>query len=473
MKKLLYGLMFFIALTGCKGHEDNVVVSNSDVNSWVYDVMSELYYWNTSLPTLKTSNDNPTTYFETLRNKNDRFSHIFESYDEIANQLNGISSSDIGFDFRLYLENNLNNNVIGIVSYVKKGTPAAKAGIKRGSMFRKINNQQLTTDNYSSLINTFFDQSGSVNITFANIQNGIFVNQNPQAITKATNYQEDPVYLDTVYNVSNKKIGYLVYNFFANDPGDNSMKYDLELNSAFGKFKNQGISELILDLRYNSGGAMSSAINLASMIVPNLTSNKTFVYTEYNSNYTSYFNSSKFKEEYPNENPFMDYFATTINQTTVQNVGNNLQRVFVLTGQNTASASEMVINGLKPFTSVVLIGDTTIGKNVGSTLVNDDKNKNNKWAVMPIILKYFNANHQSDFTNGFAPDFYKYDYLDTQLGDTNEGLLATAISQITGVSKVAARSAVVPMTPFKNGADFKRFGGGLLYKKQKINGFIQ
>lgn len=474
MKKLIYVTACLLVLFSCKEHEDKVTVSNSDVNGWLYDVMSELYYWNTSLPAKKTSNDVPTTYFETLRNKSDRFSHVFESYDEIANQLNGISSLDIGFDFRLYMENDINNNVIGVVTYVKKGTPAAKAGIKRGSLFRKISNQQLTTDNYSALINTLFDESSSVNITFAYKQNGIFVNQNPQTITKATNYQEDPVYLDTVYTVSNKKVGYLVYNFFANDPGDNSMKYDLELNSAFGKFKNQGISELVLDLRYNSGGAMSSAINLASMMVPNLTSNKTFVYTEYNANYTNYFNSSEFKTKYPDENPFMDYFSTTINQTAVQNVGNNLQRVFILTGQYTASASEMVINGLKPFTSVVLIGDTTIGKNVGSTLVNDTENKNNKWGVMPIILKYFNANHQSDFTNGFAPDYYLYDYLTTtQLGDINEGLLSKAISQITGVNKVAARSALEPMTPFKSSADFKRFGKGLLYKKLSVNGLIK
>jgi len=473
MKKLLYGLMILVALTGCKEHEDKVTVSNSEVNDWVYDVMSEVYYWNTSLPAKKTSNDSPTTYFETLRNNNDRFSHIFESYDEIANELNGVASSEIGFDFQLFLAEEGSSNVVGLVTYVKKGTPAAKAGIKRGYLFWQINNKQITTSNYSTLINQLFDSSSSSSLSFAYKQNNTWVNLSPMTITKVTNYQEDPVYLDTVYTVQNKKIGYLMYNFFTNDAGDNSMKYDLELNSAFGRFKEQGISELILDLRYNHGGAISSAINLASMMVPNLTANKLFIKTEYNANYTTYFNSSQFKAEYPNENPFVDNFATTINQTAVQNVGNNLQRIFVLTGNNTASASEMVINGLKPFLPVVLIGDTTVGKNVGSYLFKDEKKTDNKWAIMPIILKYFNANGKSDFTNGFAPDFRVDDDLFTDLGDVNEGLLSTAIGQITGVNKVSKRAAVVPMTPLKSSADFKRFGSGLLYKTNLPGGILK
>ncbi|MFZ4583145.1 MAG: S41 family peptidase, partial [Paludibacter sp.] len=131
----------------------------------------------------------------------------------------------------------------------------------------------------------------------------------------------------------------------------------------------------------------------------------------------------------------------------VQNIGNSLQRIYFLTGKGTASASEMVINGLKPFLPCILIGDTTVGKNVGSTLINDEKNTKNQWAFMPIVLRYFNKDHQSDFTNGFAPDYLVEDDYKHQLGDTKEALLAKALSQITGVAQVTAAKA--PMDPLR------------------------
>jgi C-terminal processing protease CtpA/Prc len=125
----------------------------------------------------------------------------------------------------------------------------------------------------------------------------------------------------------------------------------------------------------------------------------------------------------------------------LQNAGGKLQQIYFLIGRNTASASEMVINGLKPFINCVLIGDTTVGKNVGSILINDEENKKNQWAIMPIILKYFNKDHQSDFTNGFAPDFRIRDDFAYPLGDTRDALLAKAIEQITGIQQQAPQSS--------------------------------
>ncbi|HEY6914955.1 MAG TPA: S41 family peptidase, partial [Paludibacter sp.] len=379
MKRILFlFLSLSVFLVGCKDEPSETEQLNKYVNEWVYQNMEGLYYWNTSLPAFRSSTESPNDYFKTLKNKDDRFSAIFESYQDILNQLNGVSSSEIGFDFQLYTESQFNENVLGVVLYVKHGTPAEGMGIKRGDIFRKINGTQITVNNYSTVIDYLFDNSTSSNVTFSVYKNGAFTDNAPVTVKKAVNYNENPVYLDTVYTVQNKKVGYLVYHFFTNDPGDKSLKYDLELNNAIGRFKQQNITELVVDLRYNHGGMMSSAVRLASMLVPNLTTNKVFSYTEYNQNYTNYFNSAEFKSQ-TTENPFVNNFATTIDvaattATTasypVQNVGGNLQRIFFLTGRGTASASEMVINGLKPFLPCVLIGDTTVGKNVGSTLVN-------------------------------------------------------------------------------------------------------
>jgi C-terminal processing protease CtpA/Prc len=441
--------------------------------------MTDLYYWNTTLPaTYKTTYVNPNDYFKTLKYKDDRFSAIFSSYQDILNQLNGVSSAEIGFDFQLYLESTSNKNVIGLITYVKHGTPAEKMGIKRGDMFRKINGQQMTTTNYSSVINPLLDTSASAGITFSLYQSGVFNDQTPVTVNKVTNYQEDPVYMDTVYILQSKKVGYLVYNFFSNDPGDQTLKYDLELNNAIAGFKQQNISELIVDLRYNHGGMMTSAVNLASMLVPGLTTDKIFAYTDYNQNYTDYFNSAAYKILY-HDDPFITDFSTDIAVTTpsaasypVQNVGSNLQRIFFLTGSNTASASEMVINGLKPFLTCVLVGDTTVGKNVGSTLVNDTKNTKNQWAMLPIILKYFNKDHKSDFTKGFVPDFLVGDDYSYQLGDIREARLATAISQITGIHISPAKLPAVKRTFIKSAIDFKPVHDGLVIRNKSIEGFL-
>lgn len=469
-----------LSLVGCKDQNEP---SETDelykyVNEWVYGNMDGLYYWNTTLPAFKSSTENPNDYFKTLKNKDDRFSAIFESYTDILNQLNGVSSAEIGFDFQLYWESPYNDKVLGIVLYVKQGTPAETMGIKRGDVFRKINGTQITRTNYSEVIDYLFDNSTSSSITFSVYQNGSFSDNTPVTVNKAVNYHENPVYLDTVYTIQNKKVGYLVYNFFTNDAGDKSMQYDLELNNIIGKFKQENISELIIDFRYNHGGMMSSAVHLASMLVPNLTTDKVFSYTEYNKNYTDYFNSAAFKKE-TNENPFVNNFATAIvvgttNPTSypVQNVGNNLQRIFFLTGKGTASASEMVINGLKPFLPAVLVGDTTVGKNVGSTLVNDEKNVKNQWAFMPIVLKYFNKDHQSDFTQGFVPNCPVEDDYSYQLGDIREGLLSIAINQISGLQFSKAKSAPVNRVMLKSSIDFKPVRDGLIIKNKSIDSYL-
>jgi carboxyl-terminal processing protease len=475
-------LFLFLGLsllfTACESEERKQEKLNKYVNEWLYDNMSALYYWNTNLPAFKSTTENPADYFETLIYKDDRFSAIFESYQDILNQLNGVSAAEIGFDFKLFRESDTNENVVAVVKYTKPGTQAATIGVKRGDIIRKINGQQMTMQNYGELIDKLFDSNASVTLTFSNLNGSVYTDKPAVTITKSNNYIENPIYLDTVYTIQTKKIGYLVYNSFTNDAGDNSLKYDLALNSTFEMFKNANITDLVVDLRYNSGGAMSSAINLASMMVPNLTTGKIFAYTDFNSNYTSYFNSAEFKRKYPNENPFEDNFATTIDLPSpktdkypVHNVGNKITKIYFITGKNTASASEMVINGLKPFLPCVLIGDTTVGKNVGSTLINDEENTKNQWAFMPIVLRYFNKDHQSEFTNGFVPDFLIKDDFNHQLGDTNEALLAKAISSITGIpTNIPAKIKAQPAA-WKEMRDVRAKRSLLVLKSKAIDAY--
>ena len=118
----------------------------------------------------------------------------------------------------------------------------------------------------------------------------------------------------------------------------------------------------------------------------------------------------------------------------------NLDRVFVLTSARTASASELLINGLDPYIDVIHIGDFTVGKNQGSITVYDyinesrDKNPNHMYAMQPIVLKIGNVAGYTDFPDGLEPDiFIKESLLNPGiLGDIQEPLLKIAIDQISG-----------------------------------------
>jgi len=109
--------------------------------------------------------------------------------------------------------------------------------------------------------------------------------------------------------------------------------------------------------------------------------------------------------------------------------------LYILTGPHTASASEQIINGLKPFLDVIIIGDTTYGKNVASSTFYDESHTNkNKWGLQPIVAKYFNSQDKSDFTAGFAPNYVVRDggLNMKEFGNPNEPLLNNALNAIVG-----------------------------------------
>jgi C-terminal processing protease CtpA/Prc len=343
----------------------------------------------------------------------------------LQNYFQGITKS-LGYNYGLARISG-GNDVFGFVQYVVKGSPADNAGIKRGDIFIKVNGTQLTTTNYQNLL---VDSLGYT-LSFANIINHTITPNGKNLILAATVVQENPVYFDTIYNVNNYKVGYLVYNGFISD-------FDITLNQKFSSFKAAGINKLILDLRYNGGGSIQTAIYLASMIYTTSVS-QVFLKTQYNQYLQSYF-LNNYGASYFTDN-FTDVIlqTTTTAQTPISNLG--LSDLYVLTSNGTASASELIINGLKPYINVVVIGDTTVGKNVGSVTVYDvdsygNINPKHKWAMQPIVLKINNANNHSDYGSvGFIPDVKVQEDIANLLpfGNPNEPLLSAALNYIGGL----------------------------------------
>jgi C-terminal processing protease CtpA/Prc len=202
---------------------------------------------------------------------------------------------------------------------------------------------------------------------------------------------------------------------------------------------------MVLDLRYNGGGAVSSAMALASALVKDRSTSNILVTSKYN----AIVHNALIKDYGANYNK--DYFIDKIQDTTYPIPALNLPRLYVLTSGWTASASEFIINGLDPYMDVILIGETTYGKNVGSISIYEENDSKNKWGMQPIIVRYANSKGFSDFTAGFTPDHPVDEFEDLYLfpyGDSNDPMLGKALSLITGATTMT-RSARIS-SPFRS-----------------------
>ncbi|MFD2937921.1 S41 family peptidase [Spirosoma flavum] len=413
------------------------IATDKEVNDWILENMQTYYYWNDKIPANPDKSQTPGKFFTSILNTynatsnpdGDRFSWIQESADALKASLNGETKTD-GLEFKLYLRSASGSDVIGKVLYVQKNSPAAKAGLTRGDIFYQVNGQLLTVSNYQELLS---GTSDTKTYTMAKVDaTNTIVNTTTTKQTTAVVYQANPVFLDSVYTINGKTIGYFVYNQFVTGPtGPNDHTYDNQVDNVFSKFKAKGVTDLVLDFRYNPGGYVTSAQNLASSVAKGVDPSKIFYKKEYNETL-----SPLLLKAYGSD-WFNGYFLQK-----ASNIGTNLRSLIVLTTGGTASASELVINGLKPFMDVTTIGTTSYGKNVGSITIADSSG-HIKWGMQPIVTKSFNTLNQSDYSTGFKPAIEVKEYTNEvwkQLGDVNESLLNTAIARITGAGRVAART---------------------------------
>lgn len=438
---------------------DPAVQADQTDNEWILENMQTYYFWTKQLPASPDMTQEPEDFFNSLlytynattRPDGDRFSFIAADAQELEASLSGEGKST-GAEFNLYLARQGSDDVIAQILYVLPGSPAEKAGLKRGDIIEQVNGQTLTRSNYSALL---FDQNTMV-LGYSNWQNNQLVKSDKTINITKEIIQENPVLLDSIYTVSGKKIGYLVYNQFIPGPNGSTVStYDLQLDQIFSQFQAEGINELILDLRYNPGGYVSSAVNLASLIGKGVNASKTFYRQEWNETLMPEL-TEEFGEEF-----FVKKFTTKS-----QNIGNQISRVYVLTSGRTASASELIISGLKPYMEVITVGTTTVGKNVGSITITDDTGKK-KWGLQPIVFKSYNAQDQSDYTAGFSPNVEADEPLELlPLGDTKEAILERTLLQITGAPTARLKNLKGAPLPFAGSSIERKAAGSNMFDEQ-------
>lgn len=446
-------LLLLVGFFSVSCNDDDAIPGDSDlaINNWIYGVMKEVYYWTETIPNKVNKNQPPMDFFGSLRNPKDDFSMLFPDFAELMNSLSGIQR-EAGYEFFLSRACEGCNEVIGIVIYIKPGSPAFYAGLKRGDVIEKINNKFINMSNYENLMG---ELSNNHTLTFSRQMEGSDNFQiQPDISLNVLELQENPNFLDTVYTVDGRKVAYYVYNFFADgvnvNAGDDN-RYNDQMDAIFADFKSKGVTDLILDLRYNSGGAVSAATNLASLIGPGVGSNKMFYENKWNDFYQQYIERQKDGEDILRRK-FKD---------KNENIGNLIDgRMYVLTGSRTASASELIINGLIPYmNNIILIGEKTVGKNVGSIPIEDEENAANHYGMLPIVFKIYNSAGFSEYDDGFKPDVVAYDLALPmhELGDVEETLLAEALKIIRNNGNIVSRrkESEPGIKPFSSSIDKK------------------
>ena len=243
---------------------------------------------------------------------------------------------------------------MGFVKYILEGSDAENKNIKRGDFFLGVNGNILTTSNYRSLL---YSDKLNYTLNMASTDSGVLaLNGIEVNLTKEENFEINPIQVSNIIpfdggiNGYLGNVGYLMYNQFVADKSD-------DLNEVFANFKTEGISDLIIDLRYNGGGSVQNCVELASMITGQFTS-EIFAEEQWNNKLLTYL-----RERFGKETLINRFVSQLSNGNQINSL--NLNRVFILTTSESASASELLINGLDSYIDVIQVGERTVGKNVG------------------------------------------------------------------------------------------------------------
>lgn len=419
-------------------------------NMFGFNMMSTYYLWNEEIAAdlRKWSyKDDPIKKVKEIRYKDasgkeiDKWTEMTDDYAAFQGQVTGNTKS-VGFDFRLFFADENKQNVIAVVTFTYDGSPASEAGLKRGDKIVALNGTLLTPDNYSAVLHSTILGDNASTLT---MEDGREIRLTPRKMYL------NPVNCSKVIEKDGKRIGYLHFTSF-------TMRACSDLVPVFKDFKSRGVSELVLDLRYNGGGYSTTAQLLASMIVPGkeVENRSIFQRDVYNSILTN-----AWDEE-------LSYFDTNFlikdegSEYTVSTAGANLDitKLHVIMTEYSASASEALVCGLMPYMDVDITGKQTGGKYCGGFIVDGPTwfdwvkselskkdyrtgvRSTSNWGIYVMVSRYADKNGDTPcMPDGFTPDKEVEDNpLDGyELGDVNETMLAAALGNST-VAPLSARS---------------------------------
>lgn len=411
---LIISVSFFIF--SCNDTDDESVPrfpegSTESVNLWIQDSMKRYYYWADQMPAKPDYHLPVKDFFKSLLSSQDRFSFAVDTKDPSSYPRS--VRNMYGFDYAVIQL--ADGSVATTVKLVMKNSPAFNSGLERGMIITKINGKTITAANAEELTSSLKDKT-VIELTVGQWKNGSVADE--KNITVYYGYSFEQPLESKIFEKSGKKTGYLyIYDF---PDGITSA-----LNQKFAAFKSAGIQELILDLRYNYGGSVSSAAALCSLIPPGISASSPFIVYKGNKN------GGEVKRTFAQQ---IAYDPNALDFNILRYNALSMSKVYILTSKSTASASEIVINNLKPYMQVIQVGDVTLGKDMAGFMVEDKrKPKKISWQLHPVIYKVFNANGKGSYSNGISPQISINEYVVLPLlplGDSEETLISSALNII-------------------------------------------
>lgn len=374
----------------------------------ILDAMNEVYLWYDKLnPSILNKEQDPESfYYEMLYRAFDKWSFMLDST-EFDNFVNARYYGH-GFGASVDYDGSL------MVTYVFKNTTAYNKGIRRGWKFFTVNGQSPKSPNHLFDLLGPEDQQVSNSITFVKPD----YSYENVSLTKEE-ITINPVLKYDVIDVDGINTGYMALQSFL---GDSALVVN-EFYNVFNQFKSKNIQELVIDLRYNGGGSLDYSLLLANLIIGQYEGGNKFVSEKYNDLIDQYIAD---KSIYLKNEP--------------RSLAKRLERIFFITNNESASASEMIIACLEPYINVQVIGSRTSGKPVGMKALDMKKSS---YILVPVMFTWLDANNKSISYTGIPVDQPELDDMKHDLGDPQEACLAQALHFIkTGSYKNSKKSTV-------------------------------
>jgi C-terminal processing protease CtpA/Prc len=425
MLKLRFSLLIFVTasfllLFSCNPEEEVPAVVQEDVvKKAIFDSMKEWYYWEGELPpTLDVSKfaSNQAVLDELMFKPLDRWSYL-TTRAEFDAAFTGQASGAHGFSFAFDQDEKL------FVAFVYDEAPAGKDGWKRGWQIIEINNKPISeykTGSGTYSFNLGANEVGVTNTFKFKLPDGT---ETTRTIQKGA-FQTNSVLYKNVYEIGAKKVGHWVYQSFKATAGLSPTRSQ-EVEDLFNYFIAEGINELIIDLRYNGGGSVAVTEQILNYIAPASANGRVM--------YTNKHNGNKFGNN------------RSVNFAKKGNLA--LNRIIFITSRGSASASELLVNCLDPYMDLVLIGDNTYGKPVGSfPLSGYNRNlSSNNVELVPITFAIANSEGRAEYFDGFPVNFTVGDDPSRNWDNKEEKRLKAALEFIEN----GAVSARISNTSFK------------------------
>ena len=409
------------------------------MNQFIRSNLSTFYLWYDEIPNIQPESEkDPKEYFKALLSSKDKWSLITDDVDGLLEDMAGTGETyGYGLAYGKFSDS---DDCFAVVQYVYPGSPAAEK-LKRGDIIVKLNSQNLTEDDLGKLT-----KPGTLNLGMGKlVENAIAPSGQTVTIT-SRKMNTDPVLITKLFKRGNHKIGYLMYTLF-------SKTFNSSIAKTFNEFKEAGITDLVLDLRYNHGGDDDASTFLCSAIVPKEKAIEGTLLSKETWNIPC-------QKIFENNSQYDDLLNRFFVETNC-NLNLPSKKIYILTTRETISASEYTIACLKAFMDVELVGTQTYGKYVTMYSFSPQYEENGKmvadkelanWLIFPVCSRFTNIDGYPNFLEGMTPQHeVKEDLFNgIELGNENEPLLAEALALIAGTRRIQAKGRSVETVPTFN-----------------------